>query len=171
MKACKDYIESELKKGTKKSKIEEHLRKEYREGLWKSQLEQYPEPGMLEKNKILNIILMIYVSLWLLFVIVTTFIYYFYINPKNWAFILLSYRSLYIILPIAILDTIRKGLVSGYYLALLLTFLILVFGIMRGYYFDILITLPIGIIGFILARKIHPDYNPLDKFKKKPAKT
>ena len=166
MSACKKYIEEELKKGTKKSEIEEHLRKNHREGLWRDQLDQYPEAENFKKNKLLNYTLFIYVCGLLVLNIVSQILYYSQ-NPDKRIFILLIYRNIWIIIPIIILYSIKKGQVIGYLLSMIYPLFFLIY----GQILDFIIASPIIIFGIILKRRMHPYFNFFAKLKSKFTKT
>ena len=111
VKECKKYIETELEKETTKAKIEENLRKNYREGLWKGLLTQYPERKDLKQNKRLNNTLFYYVLA--LFVLQIAAIIYLVIETHAiWPILISFWLNMNILLELIILLEVRKGIAT-----------------------------------------------------------
>ncbi|MBI5002110.1 hypothetical protein HZC31_01880 [Candidatus Woesearchaeota archaeon] len=152
LKECKKYIEVELEKETPKAKIEEHLKKNYREGLWKGLLIQYPERKDLKQNKRLNNALFYYVLT--LFVLQIAAIIYLVIETLAiWPILISFWLNMNILLELIILLEVRKGIAYIYAVALIYP----IFGLREGI-LGLILFLPVGIMSYILKKRLHPNY-------------
>lgn len=154
MAACAKYIESELAKGTSKPEIEEYLKKNYREGLWKMQLAAYPEKKNFDRNKALNYTFLVYAGILLILTLVSRILYV-YLNPDEWWKLLIPFGWASILLPAGVIWIGRKGLVGVYIMSMVYPLLILT---STYSFYDALLTVPFAIIGYILKKRVHPEW-------------
>ncbi len=161
LKECRKYIESELKKETPKTKIEEYLKKNYREGLWKGLLTQYPERKDLNRNKMMNNVFFYYV-LFAIIVQVIAFVFIILTYQGTWSRLATNIMII-IVGDSFILFLARKGLASVYSI----TILFFIISLLGGNLLNIIIHIPLAIMAYTLKKRLHPNYGFFGEKKKK----
>lgn len=171
-KQIHQFIKSKIKEGIPKKQIATELASQYQKKEYKKLLENFPEPALKAKYKLLNNILIASIIVVTLFKVLTIIV----ISLDFSIAVLPIFLIAGLAIPILLITLIRSGQATGYLVTALLTFASLkgldelpevftsgdpiVIGLAI---LHLLLIFTIIFLSIFLLRKIHPDYKLFSK--------